>query len=231
MDSNAPILDYASPRKRLKLRLPARSTLFWQIEPDEILLTETLAAKEGVAWALVFTLVIQAMTVVSTLNGLHEMRSGTYLLPIGLMLLQVPLMLLIIHQTWRKTLLTVRCNELLLAFTSPLHRRHYKWSGDDIAGIVLVETANTQTDMPLAELLITRCAGGEIRLFTDHPIRAIQRLVAILPPMLRDGQHPTENSENSPWHAKVQPIDPTLNAMETSARLVDLHHDLRNRPK
>ena len=227
MRSGENILDYASPRKRVSLRLPARSTLFCRIDRDEIVLTETLAAREGVVPVLIFAVMMQLVTVLMSINGVRTRVALGYLIPLGLVLVQIPLMLAIIHQTWRKTCLTVRCNQLLLSFTSPLQRKHYQWTGDEIADIIFVETANAQTEMPLAELLITRGGGaGDIRLFTDHRADEIKRLVAILPPMLRDGLPP---ANNPPPPALAAMIDPTVSAMETSSRLVDLHRDLRNK--
>ena len=94
--------------------------------------------------------------------------------------------------------------------------------------------------MPLAELLITRSTGGDIRLFTDHRAEEIQRLISSLPPMLRNGEcppvehiqvarldyQPRPQSQPQPQ----PPADPSAGAMETSSRLVDRHRDLR-KPK
>jgi hypothetical protein len=208
----------------VSLRLPARSVLDCKVDPDEIVVSETLAAKEGVIPVLILAIFMQVMTIGFSINGVRTPVATGYIIPLALVLVQIPLMLAIIHQTWRKTFLTVRYNQLLLSFTSPLRRLHYQWTGDQIADILFVATANTHTEMPLAELLITRGGGGDIRLFTDHRAEEIKSLVGLLPPMLREGLTPVESAEIS---SKVEPLDPSANAVNTSSRLLDLQRDLR----
>jgi hypothetical protein len=86
-------------------------------------------------------------------------------------------MLLVIHQTWRRTLLTVTAAELRLEFTSPFYRKEYRWEAGNVADVVGVVTANAQSVDPLAELRIQISSGQDLHLFTDHRAGQIDDLV------------------------------------------------------
>jgi hypothetical protein len=202
----------------VRFRLPANSILSVKVDRDEIVIRETLQGRSGAVRAIVFAcFTIFAMVAASAFpKGYRKMEPVVLIIVIGMVLSELTVMLLVIHQTWRTTLLTVRFEEMLLAFSSPLHRKNYRWTGSDIADILLIETANNQTRQALAELCITRSLGGEIHLFTDHPAKEIQSLLAVLPAMLREGRSiPLEPVAVVPA-PDSPPIDPGTGAMETS---------------
>jgi hypothetical protein len=190
LDSQGTILDYASPRKRQRFRLPARSTLDIHCDRDEIVITETLQGRDSAAGAILFFIfAFSCMAGVLTIDSGFR-KTDPFILGFlaCLAISGFVVLLMVVQQTWRKTLLTVRYNEMLLAFTSVFYRKFHRWAGDDIADVLLVETANTETRHVLAELLITRCVGGDIHLFTDHLATELKPLAQALPAMLRRGE-------------------------------------------
>jgi hypothetical protein len=203
------------------------------VDHDEIVISETLQGREGAVGAIIFscfTLLVLAGTVVEP-NGFRRMGPIGLAIPGGLALSELTVMLLVIHQTWRRTLLTVRFEEMLLAFSSPMYRKRYRWTGNDIADMLLVQTANNDTPRALAELCITRCVGGEIHLFTDHPLPEIKSLLELLPPMFREGRGVPMNPVAVVPTPEVPPIDPWTGAVKTSGSLVEFHREMRKRGK
>jgi predicted enzyme related to lactoylglutathione lyase len=227
MDPHAAILDYASPRKRSRLRLPARSILTCGVSPDQILLIERLSGQGAALGAIGFACFTMLFTAGMSLTGsFGPMHRADYALPASLALLEIVVMLLLIHQTWRQTQLLVRYDQLQLTFSSPFYRRHYQWTSADIADMLLVHTANTQSEMPLAELMITRCMGGEIRLFTDHHAHEIDRLVHILPPMLRDGQPPDDGQQQHAGTGPARTASAQIAPARTAVATVTINNNL-----
>jgi hypothetical protein len=171
------ILDYSSPRPRSKLRLPSLSRIVCQIEPNQLVVQEWLQARGSALGGICFALFILAY-----LGAIAVYSRDRSIAAILMMfwLAEALVMLLLIHQTWRRTLLTVTAAELRLEFTSPFYRKEYRWDASNVADVVAVVTANAQTFEQLAELRIQISNGQDARLFTDHPAGQIDDLVAAI---------------------------------------------------
>jgi hypothetical protein len=175
----APILDYASPRKRVKLRLPTRSRIRCDLESNQLTIIETLEGRGGAIGAIIYAIfmLIYLGYVTVTVRG-----AGL----VGIFwLIEATLLVMVIHQTWRKTMLTVTDTVVCLKFTSPIMRKMYQWPAVQVRDVLAVVTANTNSGNPLAELRISLESGQELHLFSDHRAGEIDDLVVGIREALR----------------------------------------------
>jgi hypothetical protein len=167
------IIDYASPRPRSKLRLPSLSRIVCQVEEDRLIVVEKLEARGvaigGICFAL-FMLGYLGVFVIYTSDKMTRPLVGLF------WLIEAVLMVLVIHETWRKTVLNVTATDMRLAFTSPVYRKEYRWEVGAVVTVVGTVTANAGTADPLAELRIQIVDGQDVRLFTDHYVVQIDDL-------------------------------------------------------
>jgi hypothetical protein len=172
------ILDYASPRKRGKVRLPAQSVL--EVTQDardgSVRIVETLAGRVVAIMAIVFGVFVAAVAgfgaVRETLWVLHHRHYPIDFLPPMIMALaaiaELVLGVFVIRNTWRHTTLTADRDRVTLAFTGPMQspwRR--EWTCEEIGEVALVPTQAETDAIRLAELRL-RPRGLLINLFTDH---------------------------------------------------------------
>ncbi len=195
MNDPGAILDYASPRPRGKVRLPSQSTLEVREDADSVTVVERLSGKAGAILAIVFAAAMFALLTATFLgNALPNqrwqrsiedavevgLRSGA-LFVVPVLLAGLVVMLLVVNNTWRRTVLLANADGLLLRFFAPLTpTRVHAWPADRVEA-VRVES----TDVPaaaagaagaainvaaasLAELQIHPVGGSVAHLFTDH---------------------------------------------------------------
>jgi hypothetical protein len=244
VDEPAAILDYASPRKRGKMRLPAVSRLAVAVDHGRVTVVESLAGQAVATAALCFGTFIVLLVGAGAVNCFYDFDhhkpsrdwfSG--LVMVALAGAELAAMVAVLQQTWRRTVLAVEYDDLRLAMLSPLHRRRYRWVGQDIADVLVVPTAATDYGQALAELLITRVVGGEIRLFTDHTADRLAALATAVHDMLRQGTAAALPSAAAIPIEAVAPASPepavpadlSPRAEQTAGRLVDMHRNLRER--
>jgi len=228
-DDNSLILDYASPRKRVRFRLPATSSLLLRGDADEVVITEKLIGDHGAIPALLFAgFVLIATSVLLSPIFNDRVYANEVVFWIVQAVVQILVMVMLIQQTWRMTVLTIHYEQLRLAFTSPLRNRQYQFSGEQIAEMRITETANLETPAALGELILVRTNGGEIHLFTDHNSRELGGLLGAIEAMLHQGKwlppavNPLKVMAVSPPPA-LPAVSPDLesNAMATTIRLLD----------
>jgi hypothetical protein len=146
----APILDYASPRPRGKVRLPARSVLHLQRDParGETRVIEALEGKAQATAALIFAafvLIVMIATMYPELAKMFRERAPNPLVVIlgPLWIVEAGLMVAVINNTWRKTVLIARGDAgLSLAFSSLFRRMAYQWPAHRIGQIRVVVTVD-----------------------------------------------------------------------------------------
>src|SRR5438309_11045501 len=118
----SPILDYASPRPRVKLRLPANSMLRCTSVPGTCAVVETLSGQAEARLALAFATFVLCV-VIATPFGLSG-RPGDYVaftcVEAGAL---IGVSLLVVRNTWRRTVLRVADGEMTVAFAAPLSFR------------------------------------------------------------------------------------------------------------
>ena len=174
----SPILDYASPRPRVKIRLPANSILRCQSDsPGSCSVLETLTGQQGAATALCFAAFVLCVVLgmpftleVGPRNylGLTGVEAGALIL-VGLM---------VVRNTWRKTLLRVADGEMTVTFTAPLTpTRRYAWH---VGMIERIEVIATEGNRILGELRVIPDAGAEVHLFTDHRLADLHHIAQML---------------------------------------------------
>ena len=176
------ILDYASPRKRTKTRLPTNSHIVCNRQGAGIRITETLAGRSDAIGAMVFALFILIEWAYLAVS--QEMRFNQNIsdwLP-GLLVMGIPwlaylaLLLAVIQQTWRKTILHVDPQKLILQFKGPLHRTTHRWPAIQLLAVQPAVTFTAENAWPLGELCLHLSTGGRVHLFTDHRLSDVERL-------------------------------------------------------
>jgi hypothetical protein len=167
------IIDYSSPRPRSNLRLPSMSRIVCQVDAGQFIVQEWLEARERAIAAVCFAVLMLAY--LGAVAVFSRDWSVSFVM-VFFWLVEAAVMLLVIHQTWRRTLLTVTSAQLLLKFTSPLYRKSHNWEASDVVEVISVLTANAQSEDPLGELRIQISNGQDIRLFTDHRTAQIDEL-------------------------------------------------------
>jgi hypothetical protein len=171
--------------------MPARSRIVLQRDAvDRVRVIETLSGRAGAIGAMGFAicvLVQMAWTMATT-------RHVAWVLG-PLALIEIVLLVMVVHQTWRKTLLSATPGGIELTFTSPLSRRAYAWPAVDIANVTSIVTANHTSYSPLAELRIQLFSGGEAQLFTDHPLREVEPIAAAIRRAIVDASVSVEDAK------------------------------------
>jgi hypothetical protein len=185
LDVPGPILDYASRRTRVKVRLPANSVLSISIA-NGCLITETLSGKESAIGAIVFAVFVLAVMIGSVIDSFAFLKRDTVIPLVCLALFIVGLILLIIHNTWRKTILSVRGENLTLHLSAPLIRsKHHAWPTAQVSAIRVVPT---DEGGQLGEVRMYFQSSGEAHLFTDHPFREVQYMANAIQRALNGGE-------------------------------------------
>jgi hypothetical protein len=176
-----PILDYASPRPRGRVRLPARSTLDVRTDPDSVEVIERLDGHgEAIGGILFAAMTLILMTVVIQPELRYAMRRGPTLpltLAAACIVGGVVVTAMVINNTWRRTVLSANADGVRLRFFAPLSgSRRYAWEADRIEGVGVVTNdpniAAAEMELSrsrvLAELQIHPVAGAIAHLFSDH---------------------------------------------------------------
>src|ERR1700722_8585632 len=130
MSDLSPILDYASPRKRQKLRLPARSRIRCQLEDERLVIVEKLEGRGEAISAVIFAVFM----LVYLGSIVMFVRRGSYMAVFWFA--EAAVLIAVIHQTWRKSELTVTPGKLRLKFTSPMWRKLYEWQGEEVPEVL-----------------------------------------------------------------------------------------------
>jgi hypothetical protein len=185
---HAPILDYAGPSSRGKFRLPAQSILDVTDDPDRLSIIETLAGQGGAILAILFALFTLWALITGATSGMTarnlQRHSHTIAIAGVLTIAETVVMLLVIQNTWRKTVLTVTPTDIFLRFWAPFSgTRRHRWPAEKLhdAHIRLTRIEGARAEFP--ELELDLWGEPQVRLFLGHPqaelqqfVRAIRRL-------------------------------------------------------
>lgn len=177
MDST-PLLDYASPRPRTKVRLPSRSVLVVHLDRDSCDVVETLSGKAGAIAALIFAafvMIVMPLLIFSTATSIASIELT------WLAFLESPLLIvgcLVIRNTWRKTRLQANTDGLTVTFHAPFTvPQSHRFAARELASLQL---AMLDPVNALAELRIVPIESRPIYLFTDHPQRELAHMATSL---------------------------------------------------
>lgn len=180
MPTAGQILDYASPRQRGKLRLPSQSVL--EVRQDEgggVTVTETLSGRGGAVGAIVFaviTLLLLAATGASQLKQSRGFEGEAFVLFVigAVWIAELTVLLVVINNTWRRTVLTVGADGVALQFLAPFSKRRYAWPRERMEDVRVVRTSESsplrtwEAPQPLGELLLLPVGERAVALLTDH---------------------------------------------------------------
>jgi hypothetical protein len=180
------ILDYASPRKHLKLRMPARSHLDLCCEPGRVMVIEKLRGKGEVIGAIAF-----AVFMLIYMGVLMFVIHGALVWLGPFWLAEAIVLVLVIHQTWRQTVLTVTSETIDLAFASPFTHKSFQWPAVEVVNVLSVTDASLNPARKLAELRIRMISELEVHLFTDHSFSEIEAIVAAIRGVLEGAKGPS----------------------------------------
>lgn len=226
------ILDYASPRPRGKLRLPARSVIRWEIDPDTnaATVTATLAGKDNAIAGLafgVFTFLVISACATGEIAGL---RRYPYSWPVALLcaavaVAELVLIFMVIDQTWAKTTLRATREGLAFKTRSPFRRRELSWSEGEVLSVRLESTQDQPDAVPLGQVqIVTDRPPSPLTLFVDHLYRDLVSVThAIQFGLGRVDTAPTHDRDPVTQMPSIQPDERTFD------RLVDVHRQMRSR--
>ena len=166
-EEHPPILDYAGPRSHGKLRLPARSVLSIESGEQSYKVVETLAGKEGAIAAIVFALLVLMVLLLQAIFVPGAVRISAVFGPAELLVL-----LLVIQNTWRKTIVEAHAQGLRLGFKAPFGKHEHRWSLDQIRDLGVV--ADDDGMLPtVGELQIHFTDSPMARLLSGHEYAAL----------------------------------------------------------
>jgi hypothetical protein len=186
-----PILDYASPRARGKLRLPSKSVLEVREDRGGVTVTETLSGRGEAVGAIVFAVITLLMLAGTGMSQLRQLRNfeadGMVVCFIGAVwLAELTVLLAVINNTWRRTVLTAGADGFALHFLAPFSKRHYAWPRDRIEDVRVVRTSEASSlhmwggASSLGELLLLPVGERAVALFTDHREGELQGIAQVM---------------------------------------------------
>ena len=228
------ILDYASPRKRGKVRLPANSVLAVTHERDgSVRVAESLAGRHGIMFPIAFGLFVACVAGYATFRETHWIlhhrhKPIDFAIPVMMAmfgLVELLLTALVIRNTWRRTTLTANAERVTLEFAGPLMRTwRREWPTADVGAVVLTPTQSESDAVRLAELQL-RPPGLLVNLFTDHRAMELEAITRKLDRAMAGEPPEVEPLRSQPViEPEIPPPDP-----QTFQRLRETREGLRDR--
>ena len=155
--------------------------------PDQLVITQTLAARESALFALLLA-AVSLCALSATIVGLLPKWKHNYeeiLFAATLMAAQVALAPFVVNDSWRKTVLTVTPRELTVALWSLLSGKiTHRFASDQIAAADVVDSDPIKGRATVAELEIRLWQMPPVRLFGGHPHVTLTDLVNDIRSML-----------------------------------------------
>jgi hypothetical protein len=176
------ILDYASPKRHEKSRIPMivplRSVVSLHADADYLLVTERLEAKGEAYGGIAFGTFVQVWLTILFFTVKH---SGCFVGP--LWAVNITILLMVVQDAFRRTRLEVWPDRLALDLRSPFRRRTYSWPTTELATVALTPHADN-----LSTLTLALTNGQAVHLFTGHPyatldaiLRHVDRVARVVP--------------------------------------------------
>ncbi|MEO6435144.1 MAG: hypothetical protein ABIP55_05225 [Tepidisphaeraceae bacterium] len=168
---HSPILDYASPASRRKLRLPARSVITTRHDARRFIIRERLDGQAGAVFALLFAAFTFCIMIAVQKDMLTKWRRNVT--PIGVVsavqTIELVISAMVINSTWRRTMLIVSPVDVTLTFSAPFSAgRHYHWPAEQVAAIEVVDSEPMANLAVYPELELRMWTGAPVRLFAGH---------------------------------------------------------------
>jgi hypothetical protein len=235
MSDLSPILDYASPRPRRRLRLPAKSVLDVRVDPDGLGVTivEKLAgipqAVAGMIFAVFVLIIAGAMAWISLRTVWvkhHEIDAFGAILGF-FWAAELTLLVIVIDRTWRRTILEARDGRLVLRFSGLFGTREHRWPFDQIGDVAVVPTQEAVGAYALAELHFRATDDVPVHLYTDHRADEVLYIQSLLSRILRHEPAAASAAASVAQPVAAIPIQPPDGKMVS--HLVDVRKTIRQR--
>lgn len=187
----AAIIDYASPRPQGRYRLPSLSRLDVVADRDGLTITEVLEGKASAYAGMavgVFTLLLlptMAYLMIAPMFGRARSPDAAEVIVVaalygGLWVADLVVLLMVVNNTWRRTILRARDRTLSLEFIAPFTQRRYAWPFDQIVDLYLDRIPDLRFVNPHVELVFRAADGQSVRLFADHREPELEAVVRAL---------------------------------------------------
>lgn len=167
------------------MRLPSRSRLEVRDERDGVVVSEWLEAKAGAIAAIamgVVSLVVLPWATIAAARHAGRMDMATWIImagvPAAVWIAEIVVFLMVINNTWRRTVLEARADAVLLRFGAPFGERRYEWGASQVEDVRMESTTTAADRNSLGELEIHLAGLPLVKLFTDHPAGELTELAA-----------------------------------------------------
>jgi hypothetical protein len=171
------ILDYAGPRKRSTFRLASASLLESSWTGAVLIIRERLAGQTLAVVAIALTFIMMCSLVRTVVHESLRRFDLSWIIVTGLFIAGwVAVVLAVIRQTWRETVLRIGDGVMQLSMGTPFTQQNYHRSFDQIHSIRVIGTQVADGAPLLAEMEILADNLPPVRLFTDHPLAHLSAL-------------------------------------------------------
>jgi hypothetical protein len=183
-----PILDYASPIARTPLRLASRSVISILASGNRAIITESLGGQSGAVAAILFTGLTVTLLGCGVLGSALHLHNWTdfYVALVVLILYLIyaggtlALILAVIHTSWRRTVLRVSPQQIVLTFHSPLKKKAYEWPSQSVQHVHVVQALN-QRRYEIAYHLQIEIRNQQVaQLFGGHEISELSEIARLI---------------------------------------------------
>jgi hypothetical protein len=182
-ESAGPILDYASARPMLPLRLADESIITLHQREWGTEIVETLVGKVKAVAAIVFAmstnffLITAAVSAYQT-SGRAEDAGKFLLVSLGMLTSASLVSVLVVHQTWRRTILEIRPDGLKLIFESPFTKKEYSWPITQVIRALVISAITAKSRVFMPELEIQTLTHPMVKLFAGHAEEILGEIAA-----------------------------------------------------
>jgi hypothetical protein len=193
MSDTAPaIFDYAAVRPLSSLRAAARSRIETNESADGVRIVESLSGITNAKASIGFGIGVVGVI------GAWIWQNWTYwwgesIIAGILILLIIAVILTIIDNTWRKTILEANAEQFSLTFRSLYTIRNYKWSREKVSSIDVYLGTDSAKTIELYELRIMTTTHAPARLFTGHPLPEMEKIAIALRKYCNTGASPLQS--------------------------------------
>ena len=172
-DISEQILDYASPMARSPLRLAVKSIIRIKAEGDSVAIIEMLTGQGQALAAIIFTGLTVSLLGFGLVGDVAPKTLVDIFNPVLVIYFVVvcgtgALMLAVIHNNWRQTVLRVSRERVTLTLSSPFKMTTHEWPSADVRHVHVMQTLDKRTQRVIYDLQIEMGSGSMVQLFGGH---------------------------------------------------------------
>ena len=183
-----PILDYASPISRTPLRLASRSVISILSTTKGTVITESLGGQMPALAAIIVTGSTVSLLGCGVLGIVLHLHNWTEFYEALVVLIPyfifaggtLALILAVIHTSWRRTILRVSPQGIVLVFHSPLKEKAYEWTGENVRHVHIVQELDRRRWEVAYHLQIDIGDRHTAQLFGGHGIEELSEIARLI---------------------------------------------------